>query len=95
MSASDVRDEQARSALALLEDLADHGGLSADGVRTVISAATRLYANASNRAGAELPPLTPDVSTTDALTLACALVRAHDLTPFEMAMWFSRGHHPA
>jgi hypothetical protein len=43
----------------------------------------------------ELAPLAPDVSTTDALTLACALVRSQDLTPFEMAIWFSRGQPPA
>ena len=95
MSPSDTRDDEVRSAVSLLEDLAEHGGLSADGVRAVISAATRLYSNASTRAGEELPPLTPDVSATDALTLACALVRAHDLTPFEMAVWFSRGQHRA
>jgi len=50
-----------------------------------------LYASASEQAGRELPPLTPDVSTTDAVTLACALIRSHDLTPFDMAMWFGRG----
>jgi hypothetical protein len=54
-----------------------------------------MYAAASARAGMELAPLAPDVSTTDALTLACALVRSQDLTPFEMAIWFSRGQPPA
>lgn len=81
----------ATTAVALLEQLADADDLSADDVRGVISAATRLYANACTRAGEELPPLTESVSTTDAITLACALVRSQDLTPFEMAMWFSRG----
>ncbi len=95
MSSSETRDEEARAAVSLLEDLAEHGGLSPDGVCAVVSAATRLYANASARAGVELPPLAPDGSTTDAVTLACALVRSQDLTPFEMAVWFSRGPHPA
>lgn len=95
MSRSETRDDEARAALSLLEELAEHGGLSADGVCAVVSAATRLYANASTQAGVELPPLTPSVSTTDAVTLACALVRSQDLTPFEMAVWFSRGPHPA
>ena len=76
---------------ALLERLADADDLSADDVREVVSAATRLYANACARAGEELAPVTPDVTTTDAITLACALVRSQDLTPFEMAMWFGRG----
>ena len=83
MSPSDV--------VANLERLAQHDDLSSDDVRAVVSAATRLYANASTRAGHELPPLTPDVTTTDAITLACALLRSQDLTPFDMAMWFSRG----
>ena len=78
------------TAVALLERLAEADGLSADDVRGVVSAATRLYANACTRAGGELPPVTDSVSTTDAITLACALVRSQDLTPFEMAMWFSR-----
>jgi hypothetical protein len=77
--------------VAHLERLAHRSALSPDDVRVVVSAATRLYANASTRAGRELPPLTPDVTTTDAITLACALLRSQDLTPFDMAMWFSKG----
>ena len=94
MSLSDDLDGEAQ-AVRLLDELAQRDVVSADAVRAVISAATRLYAAACARAGEELPPLAPDVSTTDALTLACALLRAHDLTPFEMAMWFSRGRHRA
>ena len=81
----------ATSTAAQIEQLADRTDLSPDDVRAIVSAATRLYANASTQAGRELPPLTPDVSTTDAVTLACALIRSHDLTPFDMAMWFGRG----
>ena len=78
-------------AAAQIEQLADRNDLSPEDVRAIVSAATRLYANASSHAGRELPPLTPDISTTDALTLSCALLRSQDLTPFEMAMWFGRG----
>ena len=78
-----------------LEQLVERPDLSPEDVRAIVSAATRLYANASTQAGQELPPLTSDVSTTDAVTLACALIRSQDLTPFEMAMWFGRGaRHP-
>ena len=75
----------------MLERLAGADDLTADEVRGIVSTATRLYANACTRAGKELPPLTADVATTDAITLACALLRSQDLTPFDMAMWFSRG----
>jgi hypothetical protein len=95
MSPSDARDHEVHSALSVLEQLAERGELSPEGVCAVVSAATRMYGAASARAGMELAPLTPDVSTTDALTLACALVRSQDLTPFEMAIWFSRGQPPA
>ena len=90
MSPSETSAEAA-TVVSILDRLSETGVLSADEVRAVISAATRLYANASTRAGRELPPLTPAVSTTEALTLACALLRSQDLTPFDMAMWFSRG----
>lgn len=91
MSPSDTADGDVAAAVSALERLAESDAVSADSVCAVVSAATRLYANASARAGRELPPLSTDVSTTDAITLACALLRSQDLTPFDMAMWFSRG----
>ena len=81
---------EAQAAIAALARAAEDGAWSPDDLRSVVSVVTQLYASASARAGTELPPLTPDVSTTDAITLACALVRSQGLTPFEMAMWFSR-----
>ena len=93
---SDVRlKADTTSVVATLDHLAGRTDLSEDEVRAIVSAVTRLYANASTQAGRELPPLTADVATTDAITLACALLRSQDLTPFDMAMWFSRGErHP-
>ena len=63
-------------AVTLLERLVEAENLSADDVRGIVSAATRLYANACARAGEELPPVTQQVSTTDAIMLACALALA-------------------
>jgi hypothetical protein len=77
--------------VAGLEQLIESAALSPEQVREIVSAATRLYAAASSRAGEELPPAGPEVSTTDAVMLACALVRSQGLTPFEMAVWFSHG----
>ena len=77
-------------AVSVLEQLAEAGEVSPETLRAVVSAVTRLYARESERAGEALAPLAPDVSTTDALTLACALLRSQDLTPFDMAVWFSR-----
>ena len=93
MSPSEVRlkADTTSELVSRLEQLGGQADLSADDVRAIVSAATRLYANASTRAGRELPPLSPDVSTTDAITLACALLRSQDLTPFDMSMWFAKG----
>jgi hypothetical protein len=79
------------SVVSQLEQFVDRTDLSPEDVRAIVSAVTRLYANACTRAGVELPPVTSSVSTTDAITLSCALLRSQDLTPFEMAMWFGRG----
>ena len=89
-----MRDDEARAAVSVLEQLAESGELSPESVRAVVSAATRLFAQASDRAGGPVAPLAPDVSTTDALILACALLRSQDLTPFDMAVWFSRSQRP-
>jgi len=62
-----------------------------DVIRALVTDATRRYARACEEAGRELSPLDPGISTTEALTLACALLRSQDLTPFDMAMWFSKG----
>jgi hypothetical protein len=62
-----------------------------DAVRAAVTAATRMYAAACEAAGKEIAPLDAGVSTTEALTLACALLRSQDLTPFDMALWFSKG----
>ena len=48
------------SVAAQIEQLADRTDLSPEDVRAIVSAATRLYANASTQAGLELPPLTRD-----------------------------------
>ena len=85
-----MREDDIKAAVAVLEQSVERGELSPDAVRAVVTAATRLYARVSDQAGAAPPPLDRDVSTTDALTLACALLRSQDLTPFDMALWFSR-----
>jgi hypothetical protein len=83
--------EADRTVLAAAAALDAAAGASPEAVRAVVSAATRLYAGAVERAGAEIPPVGPEVTTTDALTLSCALLRSQGLTPFDMALWFGRG----
>ena len=63
---------------------------SPDSLRELVSDATLAYARAVEECGEELPPLRADVSTTDAMTLACALLRSQNLNPFDLALWFGR-----
>lgn len=74
---------------AALEAL-NAASLTPEDIRAILSAATRWYASAVEAAGQEFRPVDATISATEAITLACALLRAQDLTPFDLALWFSR-----
>ena len=62
-------------------------------VTNLVSGAVKLYAAAVEEAepGAQaIPVIDGTVSTTEAMVMACALLRAHHLNPFDLALWFSR-----
>lgn len=59
-------------------------------VRRALSAAVRLYAAAAEAAGEDIDPLEEPASSTDAVVVACALLKARDLNPFDLALWFGR-----
>jgi len=75
--------------LAAAATLRNAAAASPDALRTVISAATRLYVASCEAAGEELCPVDREIPTTEAMMLACALVRSQNLNPFDFAMWFS------
>jgi len=63
------------------------------GVTDLVSSAVKLYAAMVEDVapGADaVPVIDGTVSTTDAMVMACALLRAHHLNPFDLALWFSR-----
>jgi ABC-type protease/lipase transport system fused ATPase/permease subunit len=65
----------------------------AAGVTSLLSDAVKLYAAAVEEAAAGSGAVTVidgTVSTTEAMVVACALLRAHHLNPFDLALWFSR-----
>ena len=53
----------------------------------------KLYAAACEAAGREITPVTQEATPTEVVMLACALLRAQDLNPFDLALWFSRATH--
>jgi hypothetical protein len=79
-------EEQLLAAAATLREAAV---ASPDAVRAILGAVVRLYAASCEAAGEELRALDRDVPTTEAMMLACALVRSQNLNSFDFAMWFS------
>lgn len=64
-----------------------------ESVTKLLSGAVKLYAAVAEEAepGAEIAPVIDGaVSTTEAMVVACALLRAHRLNPFDLALWFQR-----
>lgn len=68
------------------------GELDEQAVRRLVSATARVYASAAEET--EVRALDPEVSPTEAVVLAAALLRARDLNPFDLAVWFSRSAPP-
>ncbi|GAA4877863.1 hypothetical protein [Actinomycetospora straminea] len=62
--------------------------LDPDVARRLFAVAGRLYAVAAEE-GAH-PPASTDLTPTESVVLATAALRAHDLNPFDLALWFSR-----
>lgn len=63
-------------------------------VTGLMTEAVRLYAAVVEETEREIPPIDASISTTEAMVVACALLRAHRLNPFDLALWFSRTAPP-
>jgi hypothetical protein len=66
-----------------------------DQLRALLSATVQLYTAFCEDTGTDLHPLEPGMPATDAVVLACALLKARDLNPFDLALWFSRSRSGA
>jgi len=90
-SAIDVAPGAAFSALANAAlERGDPDSICDQTLQAVLAAAVRLYAAKVERR-ADVTPFGDDaVTATEAIVAACAMVRAADLNPFDVAMWFHR-----
>jgi hypothetical protein len=64
--------------------------VASDDVTNLMSGAIKLYAARVEEAETDVRVIDETVSTTEAMVVACALLRAHRLNPFDLALWFSR-----
>jgi hypothetical protein len=59
-------------------------------VTEMVIAAVKLYAAYTEELETDIPPIDATVSTTEAMVMACALLRAQRMNPFDLALWFQR-----
>jgi hypothetical protein len=59
-------------------------------VASLVTAGIKLYAAYAEELEMEFPPTDSSVSTTEAMVLACALLRAQHMNPFDLALWFQK-----
>jgi hypothetical protein len=59
-------------------------------VRRAVVAAVHLYTAYAQSTGDHFPPVDEEISSTEAVLLATALLKARDLNPFDLALWFNR-----
>ena len=59
-------------------------------VTNLLTAGIKLYAAYAEELETEIPPVDSSVSTTEAMVLACALLRAQHMNPFDLALWFQK-----
>lgn len=58
----------------------------------ILTPLVRLYGSVCEATGKETVPVTPEATPTEVVMMACALLRAQDLNPFDLALWFSRAN---
>jgi hypothetical protein len=96
MSASDANprlDDLTRDLhqrIAAVSDAGQIARVAPEDVTALMTEAVRLYAAVTEEIEREIPPIDTSISTTEAMVVACALLRAHRLNPFDLALWFSR-----
>jgi|SRR5271168_2910633 len=76
-----------------IERTVDAGELASvqrEDVTNLVTGAVKLYAAFAEELESDVPAIDSTVSTTEAMVVACALLRAQHMNPFDLALWFSR-----
>ncbi|HTA51977.1 MAG TPA: hypothetical protein VK757_04265 [Candidatus Acidoferrum sp.] len=76
-----------------IEAATEAGELAAvapEDVTNLLTAGIKLYAAYAEELETEVPPVDSSLSTTEAMVVACALLRAQHMNPFDLAVWFQK-----
>ncbi len=94
------RSEEAAKLSSLLAELREQiertiqagelAGVAREDVTQLVTGAVKLYAAFAEELESDVPAIDSTVSTTEAMVVACALLRAQRMNPFDLALWFSR-----
>jgi|SRR5271168_2818984 hypothetical protein len=96
MSPSDEAEKLSRVLAELREQIervvqaGEMAGVSREDVTQLVTGAVKLYAAFAEELESDVPAIDSTVSTTEAMVVACALLRAQHMNPFDLALWFSR-----
>ena len=65
-------------------------GVPGHEVTNLLTGAVKFYAAFAEEVDSDVAAIDSTVSTTEAMMVACALLRAQHMNPFDLALWFSR-----
>jgi hypothetical protein len=79
-----------RARIAAATEAGELAGVAREDVTSLVTAGIKLYAAFAEELETEISPIDSSVSTTEAMVMACALLRAQHMNPFDLALWFQR-----
>jgi hypothetical protein len=79
-----------RARIQAVTEAGELADVSREDVTSLVTAGIKLYAAYAEELETEIPPIDPSVSTTEAMVVACALLRAQHMNPFDLALWFQK-----
>tara|TARA_R110000751_G_scaffold95381_3_gene186357 strand:- start:28585 stop:28884 length:300 start_codon:yes stop_codon:yes gene_type:complete len=87
-----MSDSERKNTQGLLEQLerTQSGDLSNEQAALLLKQATRLYSEVITREGFEVPLGHDGITATDVVVAVSALLRAQELNPFDLTLWFGQ-----
>ena len=82
---------QIETTLQSVQSAGELSMLDEETLQCLMTPLIKFYTAVVEETRTELVPTSSTVTPTEAVILACALLRAQDLNPFDLAIWFSRG----